>query len=130
MSALDDYLAQHAGRQFDWRQWNCCHLARGWWHQVTGRDPMEGLPGTGTRHAAHRLIGQLGGNLGSAWTRQTGCEPLPAALAQVGDVVLIETAEHHAVGICCGRTAAVLAPDMGLVHAPMSLATFAWRPAP
>jgi hypothetical protein len=91
---------------------------------------MEGLPGTGTRHAAHRLIGQLGGNLREAWTRQTGCQPLPGALAQVGDVVLLEGADVEAVGICCGRTAAVLTPDAGLAHASMAYATAAWRPAP
>jgi hypothetical protein len=130
MSALDAYLAEVSARPFDWRQWNCCHLARGWWQQVTGLDPMAGLPGTDSMRAAHRLIGELGGNLAAAWTRQTRCEPLPAALAQVGDVVLLETPERHAVGICCGRTAAVLTPDLGLAHAPMSAATLAWRPAP
>lgn len=125
---LEAYLFHVGDQAFHWREWNCCSFVAGWVRQF-GVDVMAGLPGTGTRHAAHRLIGQLGGSLQAAWTRQLGREPIESTLAQMGDVVLVEIDADQAVGICCGRTAAVLTPADGVAHVPMSAATAAWRVA-
>ena len=123
---LGDYLAQVGARPFDWAGWNCCHFAAGWVQRLTGRDVMEGLPPMHSRLTAHRLIGQLGGSLQEAWTRQLGRQPVHATLAQVGDVVLVQLDDVQAVGLCAGRTVAVLTEHDGVAHVPMRLATAAW----
>lgn len=123
---LDEYLIEVGGRPFDWAAWNCCHFVSEWVKLLTARDPMEGLPAMSSRLTAHRLIGQLGGNLGAAWDRQLGQPSMPATLAQVGDIVLVGHESVEAVGICAGRTAVVLT-EQGVAHLQMGAATAAWR---
>ena len=120
------YLADVQVRPFDWATWNCCHFAATWVRLLTGRDVMAGLPPMHSRLTAHRLIGQLGGSLRDAWTRQLGPEPVLPTLAHPGDVVLVQADGVEAVGICCGRTAAVLT-EAGVAHVQMADATAAWR---
>ena len=124
--ALDDYLREVRGMQFDWSRWNCCTFVAGWVQRATGRRVMLGLPRTPGRLAAHRLIVDLGGTLRGVWTAWMGAEPIAAELAQVGDVVGLREADAQAVGVCCGRTAAVLT-EAGLAHVPMQRADCAWR---
>lgn len=123
---LDRYLTEVQARAFDWASWNCCHLAAAWVQQVTGRNVLAGLPSMSSRLTAHRLIGQLGGSLAAAWTLQLEREPMLATLSHVGDVVLVQVDDVEAVGICCGRTAAVLTEAHGVAHVPMSAALAAW----
>lgn len=123
---LDHYLTQVQARAFDWAAWNCCHFTAAWVQQLSGRDVMAGLPAMNSQLTAHRVIGQLGGSLQAAWTRQLGPEPMRPALAQVGDVVIVRVDDVEAVGICCGRTAAVLTEHDGVAHVPMSAALAAW----
>lgn len=127
---LGDYLAEVRARPFDWAAWNCCHFVAGWVLRQAGRDVMAGLPPMHSRLTAHRLIGQLGGSLRDAWSRQMGgARPIAATLAEVGDVVLVEADDVQAVGICCGRTAAVLTERDGVAHIEMAQASAAWRVA-
>jgi hypothetical protein len=128
---LDAYLAEQQARPFSWSRNNCCHFVAGWVAHITGTDPMAGLPYTHSQHAARRLTRQLGGTLADAWARRLGREPVAAALAQVGDVVLVPVgADGAAVGICTGRHVALLTLADGLTHLPMTQATHAWRVTP
>jgi hypothetical protein len=123
---LDLYLTEVQARAFDWAAWNCCHFTAMWVQRVTGRDVLAGLPPMHSRLTAHRVISQLGGSLQAAWTRQIGRDSILPTLAQVGDVVLVRVDDVEAVGICCGRTAAVLTEAQGVAHVPMSAALAAW----
>lgn len=136
---LGDYLAATRGAAFDWAGWNCCHFAARWVQFATGRNPMAGLPRTANGRAALRLVQQLGGSVAAAWTRQLGREAIPAAMAQVGDVVLIpapivpgetEVRTGEVVGICAGLSAIVCTAEGHHAHVPMSAATAAWRLQP
>jgi hypothetical protein len=126
MSALDDFLRLRQGTPFDWLHWNCCLMVASWVHLRTGRWVMRDVPPTPTRQAAHRQIRRMGGSLRAVWTGWLGAEPIKPALAQPGDVVLVQAGADEAVGICCGRTAVVLTLP-GLAHVPMAGATAAWR---
>ena len=123
---LAQYLHEHNLRAFDWARWNCCHFASEWVRRAEGWSPMSGLPQMKSQTTAHRLLGQLGG-LREAWTKQLGREPILPTLAQSGDIVLVEAYGTEAVGICAGRTAAVLTLEHGLAHVSMSEAKAAWR---
>jgi hypothetical protein len=127
--ALDAYLADEAARPFSWSQHNCCHFAANWVTHATGRNPMQGLPGTHSVTSARRLIVQLGGTLADAWTRRLGRAAIQPELAQVGDIVHVWLREQGcaAVGICTGRHAALLLEDAGIVMLPIKHATHAWR---
>ena len=37
---LGEYLAECAGRRFDWNTWNCTHFAAGWVDRMTGINPL------------------------------------------------------------------------------------------
>ena len=133
---LADYLLAARGAPFSWAAANCCHFAAGWVLFATGRSPMAGLPATPTAREALRLVQQLGGSLRAAWSRQLGAEPIPAAMAQVGDVVLIpapivpgetELRTGELVGICAGMSAIVATAEGHHAHVPMSMAAAAWR---
>jgi hypothetical protein len=123
---LDSYLAEVADRPFDWATWNCCTFASGWVQRISGMQPMAGLPVTGTVHSAWRLRDKLGASLADAVTLQLGLGPFDAMEAHVGDVVAIRHGDEQLMGICTGRTAAVLTKS-GLDRVPMGFASLAWR---
>lgn len=142
---LGEYLADTRREPFDWARNNCCHFAARWVARATGADPMAGLPATATAREARRLVRRLGGTLADAWTHALGRGPIVPALAQVGDVVLIDVAllpvpdgappapdgaergTGQAVGLCAGRTAVVMDAAGVCHHVPMDEARFAWR---
>jgi hypothetical protein len=129
------YLAQPTPAPFDWRTNNCCHFAARWMVYATGFDPMAGLPETPDGRRALKLVQRLGGTLADAWTRALGRQPIAAALAQTGDIVLVPVAPEgtamqgtgQAVGICSGHQVILL--DVSGRHAFLSVrsATCAWR---
>jgi hypothetical protein len=125
---LGAYLERHADKRFCWLKWNCCHFVAGWMHEVSGFNPMHGLPYTPSGFHAQRLQRRLGGTLADAWAARLGRAPIAPTLAQVGDVVLVPLpGDHAAVGICTGRHAAVLTLADGLAMLPIGAATHAWR---
>jgi hypothetical protein len=129
---LARFLAGQGACAFDWASSNCGHYTAAWVQATTGRNPMAGLPTTPNVRAALRLVHKLGGSLEAACTRLLGAAPIPAALAQLGDLVLIPTGPGGcggALGICAGRTA-VFRTTEGLVSLPMSQAVSAWRVSP
>jgi hypothetical protein len=129
---LADYLAEVGAKPFDWATWNCCTFAAGWVQRRTGIDVMHGLARTASRHAAWRLVGQVGGSLQQAWSTRLGAAHIAPELAQAGDVVLllVPGAIDEAVGLCAGRLAACVTPEDGIAMFPMDWATHAWRVEP
>lgn len=126
---LTYYLAEVQAKPFDWAAWNCCHFAAGWVRRFTGFDPMAGLPTMDSRLSAHRVIASLGGSLRRAWSSRLHAADLLPSLARPGDVVLVAVDGVDAVGLCAGRTAAVLT-ERGVAHVPMTEAAAAWRLEP
>lgn len=124
---LAAYAASYAGTKFDWATSNCCHFAAGWVRQVTGRDPMAGVPLTRNAFGARRQIARMGGSLRSAWTSAMQAEPISPKLASIGDVVLFDVGANGAVGICAGRTSVVALADGCIAHVPTLDADAAWR---
>jgi hypothetical protein len=130
---LAAYAASYAGTVFDWPAANCCHFAAGWVKQMTGRDPMDGLPVTRNAFGARRLILRLGGSMQSAWARQMGADPINPKMAHVGDIVLFDIDPSDpasgVVGVCAGRTSVVALADGVIAHVPTLEAVAAWRVA-
>jgi hypothetical protein len=125
-ATLEAYLAEVRDKPFDWSRWNCCTFVAGWVQRMTGTRVMMGLPKTPSRMSAHRLIVEIGGNLRGVWSLWMHRDPILPTLAQTGDIVCIMENGTQAVGVCCGRTAAVLTED-GVHHVSMEHATCAWR---
>jgi hypothetical protein len=125
MASLAAYLASFPA--FDWERSNCWHFVAGWLRANGQPDPMDGLPVTPDLMATRRLLRELGGSLLSAWTLRLGREPIPAALAQTGDIVHMNLPDGAAVGICNGRQAVFLMAGGGFMFEPMAKASHAWR---
>lgn len=121
-SALSGYLA--ACPPFDWQRMNCAQFAAAWVHQ---RERVELFaPGVAGKTESRRVLQRLGGSLRAAVTAELARELVPAALARPGDVVLVERDGGQTLGICAGRTAAVLTAA-GVAHIPMQEALAAWH---
>lgn len=134
---LGEHLAHSQGLAFSWGQANCCHFAARWVERATGANPMQGLPATASAAAAVRLVRALGGTLQAAWTLQLRRQPVPAAMAQLGDVVLLPMpddmrgrgpghATGQAVGVCVGSQAVVMTAEGFHAYLPMRMAVCAW----
>ena len=132
---LTEFLHLHQAQAFCWQRNNCCHFAARWVARITGRDPMAGLGNTADARAALELVRRLGGGLRAAWSCQLGREPIATLFAQVGDVVMFDSAARAGgaagvgalVGICAGRTVAVLDVAGRVQHLHLTEALCAWR---
>lgn len=133
-AALCRYLDTATRPPFDWAGNNCCHFVAGWWQAMTGDDALAGFAMPAGPIEARRLLRAQDSSLAGLVTQRTHRLPIFAEFAQVGDIVALSSevlpgADNGcgvALGICCGRTAAMLAADGATVHAPMSSALCAW----
>ena len=123
--ALQQYLQQWGGEPFSWSRRNCCHFSAGWVQRCTGVDHLQGIAPVAGPRGALRLLRQHGGSLQAAVDARL--QPILPALAQVGDLVLLPIGGIHAVGICAGRMAAMLAVSGEVVHQVMGDAVAGWR---
>ena len=124
---LQEYLDGLTGHDFTWDHLNCCHFSGGWVELVTGSNPMTGLRLTGSPEEAKALIEEMGG-LQCATSRQLGSDPIAAGLAQLGDVLLVETGHGNgAIGICCGRDLVLINTKGDMSRLNLNKATCAWR---
>lgn len=124
--ALAEYLAAPTPA-LDWTHWHCGRFVGGWIHHTLGLDVLQGLLPCNTPAAWVRLIVRAGG-----WpalvTARLGCSPIPAACAQLGDIMLLPGAvTGGTLGICAGHTAVCTAELGGTAHLPMAEALRAWR---
>lgn len=130
MSTLHHQLAQYLQQQvqpFCWHQRHCAHFAAGWVLAATGRNVLQGLPACRTMRAWAAYIRRVGG-FEALVTRCLRCSPVPPAMAQLGDVVLLPgDVTGGTLGVCAGATAACLGEGGASVHLPMAGALAAWR---
>jgi hypothetical protein len=116
---------QRAAAPFAWGVHDCCLWAADAVHAITGHDFAAAQRGTyATTAEAARVLQAAGGVRGVA-TRALGA-PMPAALAAVGDVVLLEQEGRELLAVCNGLEALAAGPT-GLVPVPMRQALAAWR---
>lgn len=119
---LAAYLA--TCQPFDWAARNCCQFAAGWVQRMEGRAPA--IPSVRDLAHSRRVLADMGGTLLAAVTAELARQPVAPAAARPGDVVLLQRVDGQTLGICAGRTAAVLTTD-GVAHIPMQAATAAWH---
>jgi len=91
---------------------------------MTGEDAMPER--RGTLAATYRAMREAGhDSVEDAIAARLGAA-IPLALAHRGDVVLRETPDGHAIGICCGSLSAFVG-DVGLVFEPTLAQVSAYR---
>lgn len=109
---------------FSWGQNDCCLFAADARLAITGDDPAADERGYTTEREAARLLKKLGGVRGIGAAR-FGVEIVPA-LAQVGDIAVVETGGRESLAVCGGDH--WMAPGAeGIERLPLSSALIAWR---
>lgn len=118
---LYEYISALAGVEFEYGKNDCPLLAAGALDCMDGggrRNKMAGL--WKDKKTAWRYMKRHGDI--AAHLIENGCVPVPGGMnyAQPGDLVLMErTIAHdrnwHSVGVCLGRTVAVMTEEDGLI---------------
>ena len=108
IARLAELLRAAEARAFDARHWNCATFALAAVEAVTGRLPV------------FRVLPDLAASADSA-----GFPRIPPLRAAMGDVALAPDPDRLGVVLDAGRVA-FLAPR-GLLRAPVTLCTLAWR---
>jgi hypothetical protein len=123
---LADFMAA-ADRPFEWGAWDCGLFSAACVQAMTGVDIAAEFRGRyKTAKGARRV---MRGTMGEMMTRVAATYGMPEirpSLAQRGDMVMIDTPDGEALGICIGATIACLSP-FGLLFLPMTRARRAWR---
>lgn len=121
------YLTQGMQRPFSWPLANCVHFAAGWVDRIEGGALLATLPQPANERAALRAMARHGG-LEAAVTRALAREPVPVALARLGDVVLLRLGRGTpALGLCAGRTTAYVDLAGACIHLPTLDGVVAWH---
>ena len=123
---LNAALESARARAFAWGEHDCCMFAAGVVRELTGEDFAAPFRGAyAERDGAGLILAEQGG-VEAITTAALGAPLDNPRFAQRGDVVLIETEEGMALGICDGVNA-WLPGVRGLVHRPMPHWRAAWR---
>lgn len=126
---LEAFLAQRRTQPFAWGLNDCCTFAADCVQAITGQDPAPpGLRAHRTAKQAYRAIKRHGGV--AAIARAAMGAPVPAALACVGDVVMVAAGAggREALAVCNGSTV-MLPTSRGLASMALADAFCAWRVA-
>lgn len=119
-----EFARARQGESFAWGCNDCFLFAADCVLAITGDDPAADLRGKyASALQAARILRARGGmaSLGAVFGA-----PIPAAMAAVGDVVLVEIAGREAFGICNGTS--VIGPGpCGMASCGMGPAKAAWR---
>lgn len=122
---LNRFIASQSAVPFAWGERDCCLFVCDAIQSFTGSDPGERWRGMySSFKGAQRLIQNNDGVSGLA--RIAFGDPIPSALAQRGDVVLVDTPKGEALAICVGDKMAAQG-DAGIVFMPMTAAKAAWK---
>ncbi|MCL2761446.1 MAG: hypothetical protein FWD70_07360 [Desulfuromonadales bacterium] len=120
------FIETRANMPFKWGEHDCCLFAADAVLEITGIDYAEKFRGKyADMENATKLIKQNGGNM-SEMINGLLETPIKPALAQRGDVVMYETEDGPALGICTGVNAVFAAPT-GLNTRPTLDCQYAWR---
>lgn len=126
-SLLAAWVERVRDRPFHWGEWDCAIAAADAVQTITGDNPLGGLAWSDVNGAARQL--QVEGGIELAVTARLG-QPIPAAMAQRGDVVMMlnpesEKAAREFIAVCLGPVSA--APcSTGLAFPEMQMAVKAW----
>lgn len=121
---LHAFVEARRGTPFAWGKHDCCLFAADAVAAMTGADLAGTLRGRyTTRIGAARILKKQGGLRAIVDARMTR---IPTLAAGRGDVVLIETEQGDALGICLGRQIVAAGPD-GLTFIGLERAEAAWR---
>lgn len=132
---LSDYLAACEGLRFARGRFDCALFACDWVREATGVDVAADYRGRyDTRAGAARRLKEIdGGGLYEAACRAFGAPLAAPLMARRGDVVLCEVKgpdgpSSPALGVvdATGVEIALVAPDRGLIRAPLIAARAAW----
>jgi len=133
---LDAFIDARRHVAFAYFTQDCAHIAADWVREKTGADPLRDLRALGGPLEARNLLTALravraAGGMAAMATARLG-EPVPALMAQRGDVVLVMSGRPvgrvsgYAFGVCTGSHIA-LPNDHGLVFQPLKAGVVAWR---
>lgn len=119
-------IEEARNRPFVWGEHDCALFAADVVLKMTGQDLAADFRGLyASKTQAIKILGAAGG-LDAVVTGLLGWPLYHPKLAQRGDVVMVDTPEGRALGICNGATAACAGPD-GLTFVEMTLWLTAWR---
>lgn len=131
-SRLFAFIEERRHAPFEWGRQDCCLFVCDGILTITGLDPAAKIY-RGKYHdklGAARLLKKHGGveAVAEKVCAELGFVELPhPALAQRGDVAVLDTTEHGpALGLCVGAQLAAAGPD-GLTFSPLGAARRAWR---
>lgn len=123
-SRLQAAVAARQREPFAWGSQDCCLFVCDCIEAMTGHDPAADVRGYHTAREAAELVQRLGG-MRAIGASRFGAEIAPA-LAQVGDVGLVEQDGRESLALC-GGSHWVAVGEGGLVALPMNAALAAWR---
>lgn len=104
-SRLASFVESRRERDFSWADNDCCRFVCDAVEAITGVDPGQRWRGLySSEKSARRVLRDNGGVVGIA-TLVLG-PAVPAALAQRGDVVLVDTPQGEALAVHLGNTVA------------------------
>lgn len=122
---LEAFVRERMDMPFAWGTNDCAIFAADCVRAITGADvALPSLRLHRNEVQAARSLKKHGGLAGIA-TAALG-QPIPAALAGIGDVVLSKACERDMLAICNGTTCMAPGPN-GIVYLPMSTASKCWR---
>lgn len=106
---LELFIEEKRHQPFDWRANNCCFFACDWLAILTGKDPAHGLRERVTSDlSAARVLKQRGGveGIAEAECKRRKWPDVPVPYAMRGDLMLIDTPQGPALGVCLGADVA------------------------
>jgi hypothetical protein len=124
-SALAALIEARAHQPFAWGPNDCAAFVADAVQAMRDADTLSELRGTRrTIREARQQIKRAGGV--RAVIERAGLRPVPVALAQRGDVLLIEQGTWPVLAVCNGADALATGPK-GLEATPLDRAVAAWR---
>lgn len=122
---LAGYVADRRATPFTWAAHHCGHFAFGGVESITGRNLLSAeLRAAKTRAEVIRAMRLLGDSLKDVTTALIGAEPVPPALAAIGDIGM--AANPSALLICNGDTWLGVGRE-SVVVLPAESAVCAWK---
>lgn len=121
---FEAFARERAREPFAWGRNDCALFAADAVEAITGRHLCEELRGHRSAREALRVLQEIGGVRGLA-TAALG-EPIPALMAAVGDVVVIQAGKREALAVCNGSSAITAGPAE-MVAVSMQQALAAWK---
>lgn len=127
-SHLNTLIVERKEEPFSWGYQDCCLFACDAIFTITGIDPAKNIRDTyTTKFGASSIVAEYGSLVGlvEAFTEKYYFPEIPVHKAGRGDIVLCDTDQGEALGVCIGRTFCFAGPK-GLVFKLRGIKR-AWR---